>query len=112
MHDSVEMWAGSRIRRLRGVLHHRSQPSIRFAMDKMNRYSDMQVADMRAKGRRISPWRLLYEFPLATLKCYFLRRAFMYGWWGVSHAINYGYSRHLRVAKMYEAEQMRRREGG
>ena len=79
VHDSVEMQAGASIRRLRGILHHRSQPSIGFAMDKMNRYSDMQVADMRARGRHIPPWRLLYEFPLATLKCYFLRRAFLYG---------------------------------
>ena len=110
VHDSVEMQAGASTRRLRGILHHRSQPSIGFAVDKMNRYSDMQVADMRARGRRIPAWRLLYEFPLATLKCYFLRRACLYGWWGFLHAVNYGFSRHLRVAKMYEAELMRKRE--
>ena len=110
VHDSVQMQAGARTGRLQGVVHHRSQPSLRFAVDKMNRYSDMQVADMQAKGRHIPPWRLLFEFPLATLKCYFLRRACLYGWWGIVHAVNYGFSRHLRIAKAYEAELMRRKQ--
>lgn len=109
VHDSVMMKAGARIGRLRGILLHRSQPSLRFAVDKMNRYSDMQVADMQTRGRRISRWRLLWEFPAAFLKCYFLRRACLYGWWGVIHAVNYAFSRHLRLAKMYEADLLRRR---
>ena len=111
VHDSVIMEQGAHTGRLRGLLYHRSQSSLRFAVDKMNRYSDMQIADMRARQRRISPWRLLYEFPLMTLKCYFLRRACLYGWWGVIHAVNYGFSRHLRIAKAYEA-QLLKKQGG
>ena len=110
VHDAVALEKGARIRRLKGILHHRSQPSLRFAVEKMNRYSDLQVTDMQARGRRLPRWRLLLEFPLAVLKCYFLRRSFLYGFWGVILAIDYGFSRHLRVAKMYEAELMQKKQ--
>ena len=68
----------------------------------MNRYSDMQRDDMLDRGRKISPWRLVYEFPLAFLKSYFLRQQFRYGFWGLVVAHNYAYSRYLRIAKMVE----------
>ena len=109
VHDSVHLHAGARTTRLHAPIHHRSQPSLRFAVDKMNRYSDMQITDMQTRQRRIPAWRLVLEFPLATLKCYFLRRACLYGWWGIIHAINYGFSRHLRIAKAYEAQLMQRK---
>lgn len=108
VHDAVRLEKGARSARLNHILHHRSQPSLGFAVEKMNRYTDLQVADMQTRGRRLSRWRLLCEFPVAMLKCYILRRAFLYGSWGFIHAVNYGFFRHLRLAKLYEAELMMR----
>lgn len=108
VHDAVSLERGASTARLKHALHHRSQPSLGFAVEKMNRYTDLQVADMQARCRRLSRWRLLCEFPVAMLKCYILRRAFLYGLWGFVHAVNYGFFRHLRLAKMYEAELLAR----
>ena len=104
VHDNVAMQQGARVRRLKAPLHHRSLRSIDFTIKKANYYTSMQVEDLQKRGRRLPRWRLLFEFPVAFLKSYFLRRAFLYGFWGFIHAVNYGFFRHLRVAKQYEAE--------
>lgn len=104
VHDTVRPESGARIADLQGIMAHRSIRSLDFQVGKYNRYSDMQVADMRARGRRLPRLRLLTEFPVAFLKGYIARRYYRYGWWGLILAINYGHGRFLRVAKAYEAE--------
>ncbi len=104
VHDTVRPSPGARISRLEGRMAHFSQRSIGWAVEKMNRYSDAQVADMLARGKRIKPVRLLFEFPLNFLKSYLLRGNIRYGWWGVINSTNYAYSRFLRIAKRYERE--------
>ena len=106
VHDTVRPIAGARIADLKGTLDHRSTTSLSFAVAKLNRYTDAQVADMRAYPRRIGPHRIFSEFPLAFLKAYFLRRYFLRGRWGWVLAVNYAFFRHLRVAKAYEAALM------
>ncbi|MXN66268.1 glycosyltransferase [Stappia sp. GBMRC 2046] len=104
VHDTVRPVAGARLGRLRQVMEHRSLRSIGFQVDKMNRYSAMQVADLAERGRKLPRWRILTEFPISFLKAYFGRRYALYGWWGVIISMNYAYSRFLRVAKGYELE--------
>lgn len=104
VHDTVRPNVGARIAKLKGKCDHRSQRSIQFVVEKLNRYSDMQVQDMMAHGRKISRTRLLTEFPIAFFKSYFFRRSFLYGWWGFVIAQNYAYSRFVRVAKYYEMQ--------
>jgi len=101
--DVVQVPAGARVVWLKSPLEHRSHRSIAYSVDKMNRYSDAQVADMRARGRKIGAWRLLFEFPACFIKAYVLRRSFVHGWWGLVIATNYAFSRHLRLAKAYQA---------
>ena len=102
VHDTVRPLDHARITKLDEKIAHHSVRSIQWSVEKMNRYSDMQRDDMIAKGRRISPWRLLFEFPVSFLKSYILRRSYKYGFWGVILAHNYAYSRFLRIAKAYE----------
>ncbi|QDG79277.1 glycosyltransferase family 2 protein [Labrenzia sp. PHM005] len=104
VHDTVRPEEGARLSNLNGVMAHRSDRSLEFQVGKYNRYSDMQVADMRARGRKLSRLRLLTEFPVSFFKGYFARRYWKYGWWGVILAINYAHGRFLRIAKAYEAE--------
>lgn len=109
VHDTVRPLADARMGRLNAPMEHRSIRSIAFHVDKMNRYSAMQVADMAVHKRAIPKWRLATEFPLAFLKAYVARRYALYGWWGLIIATNYAYSRFLRIAKAYEAELGRAR---
>lgn len=103
VHDAVQMPDGARIGTLSGWVEHRSQRSLTFAIEKMNRYSTMQRDDYITRGRWFKKSRLITELPLSFLKSYFLRRGYRYGWWGVVHATTYAISRFLRVAKIYEA---------
>jgi glycosyltransferase involved in cell wall biosynthesis len=104
VHDTVRPKDGAELSDLNGIMAHRSDRSLEFQVAKYNRYSDMQVADMQARGRHLPRLRLLTEFPVSFLKGYFIRRYRKYGWWGVILAINYAHGRFLRVAKAYEAE--------
>jgi len=104
VHDTVRPQEGAILADLHGIMAHRSDRSLEFQVGKYNRYSDMQVHDMRARGRTLPRWRLLSEFPVSFLKGYFIRRYRRYGWWGLILAINYAHGRFLRVAKAYEAE--------
>ena len=102
VHDAVQMPKTARIKKLRGWVEHRSQRSLTFAIEKMNRYSSMQRDDFIKRNRKFKKWRLLTELPLSFFKSYILRRNYRYGWWGVVHATTYAISRFLRVAKIYE----------
>ncbi|SHL40696.1 glycosyltransferase family 2 protein [Roseibium suaedae] len=104
VHDTVRPNEGTVLKNLSGIMAHRSIRSLEFQVGKYNRYSDMQVADMQKRGRKLPRWRLLSEFPGAFLKAYVVRKYWRYGWWGLILSINYGHARFLRVAKAYEAE--------
>lgn len=112
VHDTVRMPKGLRLGRLRAPMEHRSMRSISFMVDKLNRYSDAQVAEMAARGRRIARWRLVTEFPLAFLKAWIIRRNAVRGWWGLAVSGIYAWSRFMRVAKAYEAQLGRVPEAG
>ena len=104
VHDTVRPGPDAIIRSLDGIIAHRSIRSLDFQVGKYNRYSNMQVADMRARGRALPRLRLLTEFPVSFLKAFFARKYCHYGWWGMILSINYAHARFLRVAKAYEAE--------
>jgi len=112
VHDTVRPEPGARIDNLAGIMAHRSIRSLQFQVGKYNRYSDMQVADMRARGRKLPKTRLLTEFPVSFFKAYFVRKYRKYGWWGLILSINYAHARFLRVAKAYEAELVEKRGRG
>jgi len=102
VHDDVMMEADTDVRDFKGPVAHVSIQNLSSHVAKLNRYTDLQIEDMRIRGRQLPKWRLLTEFPFAFFKSYFLRRRIIYGWWGVIHSINYAHMRFLRVAKAYE----------
>ncbi len=111
VHDTVRPPSDASLGMLKGHMDHRSHRSISFQYDKMNRYSTLQVQEMRARGHRLPRSRLLFEFPLAFLKAYLVRGYCRYGWWGLIASTNYAVSRHLRLAKFIEADLMQATEG-
>jgi len=109
VHDTVRPEDGTRIAGLSGIMAHRSIRSLDFQVGKYNRYSGMQVEDMRARGRKLPRSRLLTEFPVSFFKAYFVRKYRKYGWWGFILSMNYAHARFLRVAKAYEAELLEKK---
>lgn len=110
VHDTVRPDEGAKIDNLAGIMAHRSIRSLDFQVGKYNRYSGMQVEDMRARGRTLPRSRLLTEFPISFFKAYFARKYRKYGWWGFILSINYAHARFLRVAKAYEADLLGKKE--
>lgn len=98
VHDTVRPPEGARVAQLGASMAHRSFRDFSHAVEKLNRYSDMQASD--AKGRRISALRLVMEFPLSFLKGYLLRRYALYGAFGFTLAMVHAFGRFIRVAKM------------
>ncbi|MCC6203256.1 MAG: glycosyltransferase family 2 protein [Gammaproteobacteria bacterium] len=101
VHDSVVVREGS-TGRIDGLILHRSFRSCRHRVAKMNDYSDAQAEDRFRAGRRPSVPALLLTVPLAFLKAYVVRRAFLYGVDGITMSWMYAFHRLLRLAKTRE----------
>ena len=109
VHDRVDLESGARVLRLSGTVHHFSVRSIGDQLAKLNAYSDQQVADLAARGKQVSGWRLFLEFPAAFLKAYLGRRHFVRGRYGFITAMNYAFFRWLRIAKEFERRSIEER---
>jgi glycosyltransferase involved in cell wall biosynthesis len=103
VHDRVVLEAGARTKHLSGPILHYSITSLGEQMEKLQRYSTLQAADLLAAGRVPSRLRIVVEFPLSFLKAYIGRRYALRGVYGYLVALNYAYYRSLRLAKAYEA---------
>ncbi|RJF89008.1 glycosyltransferase family 2 protein [Oleomonas cavernae] len=110
VHDRVVLGEGVSAGRLKGGLLHQSIRSLSHLIEKSNAYTDKQVADMLAKGRRVPALRLAVEFPLAFAKAYVGRRYFLMGAYGIIVSTTFAYFRFMRLAKLYEANLLRRRD--
>jgi glycosyltransferase involved in cell wall biosynthesis len=106
VHDRIDLRTGVSVGWLRHRIHHRSVLSLSQQIRKLNAYSDVQVAEMMARGRRVQEWRILIELPMAFLKAYFMRRHFLRGFYGIATAANIAIARHLRIAKAIEAQRL------
>jgi hypothetical protein len=102
VHDRVVLPPNTPTGKLWPVVHHRSVRSLGDQMAKLNAYSNQQADDLEARGARIAAWRIVFEFPAAFLKAYVGRRHFVRGTYGFMTAMNYAFSRHLRLAKHLE----------
>lgn len=107
VHDRVDLVPGAKVGQLRSVIHHHSIRSLGDQIEKLNKYSDQQVEDLDMRGVSIPTWRVFVEFPAAFFKAYIGRRHFVRGVYGFVTAMNYAFSRHLRIAKHYERRRSR-----
>ena len=106
--DDVRMAKGTLVVAVRGMVMHRSIRSLGDQLRKLDAYTDKQVADMVARGRRLPRWRLFVEFPATFLNAYFIRRHCVRGVYGFLTAMNYAWFRYMRVAKFVEQDLLRR----
>lgn len=110
VHDRVDLQPGARVGKLKGTIHHFSVRSLGHQMDKLNAYTDAQVADLEKRGETISAARLVLEFPANFIKAYIGRRHALRGVYGFMTAMNFAFYRYLRAAKYFE-NRIRREAG-
>lgn len=109
VHDRVTLNEGVAVGNLKTAIHHFSVRSLGDQIAKLNAYSDMQAADLARRGVTLAAWRIFVEFPLSFLKAYVVRRHFVRGIYGFMTAMNYAFSRHLRLAKHIERRRLEKR---
>lgn len=109
VHESVRV-DGS-VGMLEVVIDHAGEPDIAGRVDKANRYSSLQQADLT--GRRISWLRLrMVAYPtVAFLRYYLLRGHWRSGWAGFIAARIHAFYALLKYAKLYESRQRRSGRG-
>jgi hypothetical protein len=88
--------------RLKSPLWHFSLRSLNHAVSKAIFVGQLAADTQRPRSRLGLALRLPFEFPVAFLKYYFLRRYFLAGLDGLVYGIVGAFSRFIRVAMMIE----------
>jgi glycosyltransferase involved in cell wall biosynthesis len=91
-----------RVETMKNVFYHFSEVDIHSKVEKINGYSTGLVADKVAKGRRPSPWILVFYPPLVFIQQYVFKRNFFNGWAGFIGSVIGAFYAFLRYAKLYE----------
>jgi len=110
IHDRVILKPDTQYVTLKGIVLHKSIRSLSHMVVKTNEYTDLQAQVFFKKQRRISPLRLLIEFPFSFFHAYIRRGYFLHGWYGLIVAHHYAFNRFLRIAKMWEKQIMAKLE--
>ena len=102
VHERVELdkAGGGTIGRLRGHLLHDTMPTLRDAIDKMNRYSSGRALDQARGGRGGGLGTALAHAAWAFLRCYGFRLGFMDGRLGFVLAVYVAEGTYYRYLKM------------
>ncbi len=98
-HDRLE--AEGTTKRLKGRLCHQPYKSLSDHLGKVNRYTDIMVAEWREKGEGASLFRLLTRPPARFLRMYLLRLGFLDGWRGLVLAVMGSFYVFLKYAKRF-----------
>jgi glycosyltransferase involved in cell wall biosynthesis len=109
IHDSVVLKGEFSVGEIEGYVNHRCFKSLKHWADKINTYSTMQAEDWVNKGRKKPSVRIISEPFVAFFKSFFLRKYFLYGIDGFMASLMYAYSKTLRLAKVRELYQMRKK---
>ena len=96
------MKPGARIARLRQPMPHLAYRTIGEYVARMNRYTDLAAAGLRAEGRQAGLARLLLAPPATFLKLYVFRGGFRDGVRGVVVAAGSAFYVVLKYAKLWE----------
>jgi glycosyltransferase involved in cell wall biosynthesis len=109
IHDSLDI-QGMKVGTLKADVHHFSARSFDDQLAKAVLRGRIFADHAKAKSAWLLKVRLVFEFPMAFLKYYFLRRHFMGGFAGFRSATIGAMSRYVRVARMLESVERGRGE--
>lgn len=106
LHDSVDV-GSQRVATLRGEVYHFSMRTFDEMLDKANERMHYNAHHAKHKPLWQLRIRVIFEFPFAFLRYYFVRRHFTGGIAGFETAVVGAYSRFIRIARMLEDAQRR-----
>lgn len=89
------------------VIDHYGEPDIAGRVFKANRYSSLQLADMKQRRIRWLRLRIVTYSSVAFLRYYLLRGHYRSGWAGFIAARIHAFYAFLKYAKLYESRQRR-----
>jgi glycosyltransferase involved in cell wall biosynthesis len=102
-HGRVEV--DGRVRRLAGILEHRSYRDLADQVDRIQRFSAQAARAMHARGRRVRLSDLLLRPPARFLRAYVLKRGCLDGMPGLVLAAATAFHVFLKYAKLWELER-------
>lgn len=106
VHDRVLYPKGTHIIALKHRVNHYSIRYLSHLINKFNNYTDLQSEVYVEDGRRVSRFRLFYEYPISLFKAFVIRGHLFRGLYGVVLAHHYAYTRFMRVAKIWEKQMV------
>jgi glycosyltransferase involved in cell wall biosynthesis len=107
VHEALEVPSG-RIGRLQGTLEHFTYGSISDYLERMDRYSALGAAQLRAEGRRARFIDLMLRPPLTFARMLLLRQGWRDGTLGVVLAGLYACSTLMKYARLWELSRENR----
>lgn len=105
VHEGVQVQG--RVLDLDLILDHHGEPAIEQRVDKANRYSSLQRADLQTRAVGGLRWRMLVYSGVAFLRYFLWRGHYREGWAGYISARIHAFYAFLKYAKLYEARRRR-----
>jgi len=97
-----------KIRRLASPFYHFGEVNIHTKVDKINHYSTGLVTDKVAKGKKASPWIMIFYPPFFFLRIFLFKRNYLNGWAGFIASATMAFYAFMKYAKLYEYEQQQK----
>jgi glycosyltransferase involved in cell wall biosynthesis len=101
VHESLEQCGNTRVRRLRGELHHLAYRGYPALLPKVDLYSSLWAEEQRGK-RSASRLSAVAHGLFMFLKCYFLKRGIFYGYAGFHISFFFALGSFMKRMKLYE----------
>lgn len=97
-----------KISRLNAPFYHFGEIDIHTKVEKINHYSTGLVADKVAKGKKASPWIMLFYPPIFFLRIFFFKRNYRNGWAGLIASVCMAFYAFMKYAKLFEDAQQQK----
>lgn len=100
VHESIIV--NGKIKKAKAFIYDYGTIDLKTHLDKINAYSSLRAQEKFGRNKKSSLLKLLFVFPLAFFKSYFIKRSFLNGTRGFIASMNNSFYAYLKEAKLYE----------
>lgn len=100
VHESIEV--KGKINKAKGFIYDYGTINLETHLTKINSYSSLRAKEKFNKNKKPKLLKLVFVFPLAFVKSFFIKRGFLNGTRGFISAMNNSFYAFLKEAKLYE----------
>lgn len=100
VHESIMV--NGKIKKAKAFIYDYGTIDLKTHLDKINAYSSLRAQEKFGRNKKSSLLKLLFVFPLAFFKSYFIKRSFLNGTRGFIASMNNSFYAYLKEAKLYE----------